>query len=117
MTMVIAWIIAGPTIGTTMDGRAPMVMFWVIAAAVSEPRWAILDDPTAEDRGAADGGRGSPPTKVVVAQLSEDWRSAHASWSEEMAVEWEGVGGMGDAEEPGASYRDLALFLDTSQRQ
>ena len=34
-----------------------------------------------------------------------------------MAVEGEGVGGMGDAEEPGASYRDLALFLDTSQRQ
>ena len=28
-----------------------------------------------------------------------------------MAVEGEGVGGMGDAEEPGASYRGLALFL------
>ena len=34
-----------------------------------------------------------------------------------MAVEGEGVGGMGDAEEPGASYRDLALFLDTSQHR
>ena len=58
MAMVIAWVIAGPTIGTTMDGRAPMVMFWAIAGAVSEPRWAILDDPTAEERGAAVGGRG-----------------------------------------------------------
>ena len=62
--MVIAWMIAGPTIGTTMDGRAPMVMFWVIAGAVSEPCWAMLDDPTAEDRGAADGGRGSTPNQA-----------------------------------------------------
>ena len=37
---------------------------WVIAGAVSEPRWAILDDPTAEDRGAADGGRGDPPNQA-----------------------------------------------------
>ena len=73
--MVIAWIIIGPTIGAMMDGWTPMVMIWVIAGAVSEPRWAILHDPTAEDRGA-DGGRGSPPTNSVVAQLSEDWRSA-----------------------------------------
>ena len=86
-----------------------MAMFRVIAGAVSEPRWAILHDPTAEDRGAADGGRGSPPTKVVVAQLSEDWRSAHTSWSEEMAVEWEGVGGMGDADEE--EEEELCFFL------
>ena len=91
--MVIAWFSAGPTIGTTMDGRAPMVMFWVIAGAVSEPCWAILDDPTAEDRGAADGGRGSPPTNLVVAQLPEDWRSAASRRSMFASVVDGGYGG------------------------
>eukprot|EP00959_Pyramimonas_sp_CCMP1952_P326507 6834616-Pyramimonas_sp.AAC.1 len=71
----------------------PMAMLQVIAGAVSEPR-----------------GRGTPPTKLAVAQLSEDWWSARASWREEMAVEREGVGGRGGAEDEDAE-EELCFFF------
>ena len=76
MSMVIAWIIIGPTIGAMMDGWTPMVMFGLSLGPSRShvgPSWTIRPR---RIEGRLMGEGATPQTKLVFAQLSEDWRSA-----------------------------------------